>query len=298
MKIKALAPYLGGKRNLAPAIIEMLGPHSVYWEPFCGSMAVLFAKEPCRMETVNDLYGDLINLARIIQDPQTAVMLYDRLYRTLMHEQLFIEAAAKCRRRGYYESVGDPDIQRAYEFFVASWLGRNGMTGCKTYTWTYCARYTPNGGHSGKRWRSVIESIPAWHKRLLQVTILQKDAFDILQKIHDSTGTAIYVDPPYIEKNAEYIHDLDMEKQEELAHLLARFKRARVVVSFYQHPELQRLYSGWYGTEITVSKAIAHQNSRGANKTTAIELLLCNQPIEAVPGQQGLFEVTDDAPQR
>lgn len=162
------------------------------------------------------------------------------------------------------------------------------MTGCKSYNWTYCARYTPNGGHSGKRWRSVIDSIPAWHKRLLQVTILQKDAFDILQKIHDSTGTAIYIDPPYIEKDGEYIHDLNMEKQETLARLLSRFKCAQVVVSFYYHPELQRLYPDWYRMEIKVSKAIAHQNNRGANKKSAVEVLLCNHPIEARIGQKAL----------
>jgi len=63
MKIKAIAPWFGGKRNLAPRIVELLGKHRVYWEPFCGSMAVLMAKLPCVMETVNDLHADLINLA-------------------------------------------------------------------------------------------------------------------------------------------------------------------------------------------------------------------------------------------
>ena len=51
-RIGAILPYFGGKRNLASRIIDFLGPHRVYWEPFCGSMAVLFAKEPVVMETV------------------------------------------------------------------------------------------------------------------------------------------------------------------------------------------------------------------------------------------------------
>ncbi|KKK94504.1 hypothetical protein LCGC14_2682220 [marine sediment metagenome] len=45
-KIKAIAPWFGGKRNLAPKIVDALGDHRVYWEPFCGSMAVLMAKPP------------------------------------------------------------------------------------------------------------------------------------------------------------------------------------------------------------------------------------------------------------
>ena len=186
-KIKAIVPYMGGKRNLAPTIVKMLGKHSVYWEPFCGSMAVLFAKEKCRMETVNDLYGALINLARILQHPQYAYLLYQKLYKTLMHEQFFLEAAQRMKERGcdYKSTQCEWDFQWAYDFFIASWLGRNGLTGVKSYNWTYCARYTPNGGHAAKRWKSAIDSIPAWHRRLLEVTILQKDAYDIIERIYD-----------------------------------------------------------------------------------------------------------------
>lgn len=58
MKITALLPWGGSKRTLAARIIHQLGPHRCYWEPFCGSMAVLLAKELATMETVNDLHGD------------------------------------------------------------------------------------------------------------------------------------------------------------------------------------------------------------------------------------------------
>jgi len=49
-KIKAIAPWFGGKRTMASTIIQELGPHSQYFEPFCGSMAVLFAKPPAQKE--------------------------------------------------------------------------------------------------------------------------------------------------------------------------------------------------------------------------------------------------------
>ena len=45
-KIKAIAPWFGGKRSMAPMIADVLGDHRAYWEPFCGSMAVLFATKP------------------------------------------------------------------------------------------------------------------------------------------------------------------------------------------------------------------------------------------------------------
>lgn len=95
MKIKAIAPWFGGKRTMAPSIVRELGPHTQYFEPFCGSMAVLFAKEPSRQETVNDLHGDLVNLARVLADPTAAVDLYERLQRVLVCESLLEEAQAE-----------------------------------------------------------------------------------------------------------------------------------------------------------------------------------------------------------
>lgn len=45
MKIRAIAPWFGGKRTLAEEIVRELGKHTQYFEPFCGSAAVLFAKD-------------------------------------------------------------------------------------------------------------------------------------------------------------------------------------------------------------------------------------------------------------
>lgn len=278
MKIKAITPWFGGKRNLAPRIVELLGKHRVYWEPFCGSMAVLMVKPPCVMETVNDLHADLINLARVIQDSKLGPQLYRRLRRTLMHEQLFIEAAERCKKRGYHKAVDAPDIERGYDYFICSWLGRNGTIGLKNYNWDYCVRYTANGGNAGKRFQSAISSIPAWRRRLVNVTILQRDAFELLDKIKDAPGTAIYIDPPYLEKGATYIHDFEDSDHERLAKLLKRFTHSRIVVSYYDHPKLEQLYPGWQRYEIKVTKSLVNQNRRDKNNKgkQVVEVLLVN----------------------
>jgi hypothetical protein len=50
-----------------------------------------------------------------------------------------------------------------------------------------------------------------------------------------------------------------------------------VVVSYYDHPELDRLYAGWSKRRIEVSKATAHQGRRGENAAKAMEVLLTNE---------------------
>lgn len=88
MPIKALAPWFGSKRTLAPRIVAELGKHRAYWEPFCGSMAVLLAKPESSHETVNDLHGDLVNLIRVVQCPTRGPALYRRLRRVVLHDAI------------------------------------------------------------------------------------------------------------------------------------------------------------------------------------------------------------------
>jgi len=279
MKIKAIAPWFGGKRNLAARIVETLGPHRAYWEPFCGSMAVLFNKPPCEMETVNDLHGDLINLARVIQDRELGFQLYDKLNRTLYAEQFFRES----RKRWAGKTNGEPDIGRAYDYFVISWMGLNGMSGTHRSNHQFALRWCRGGGQGARRWRSVVESMPTWHERLQNVVIIKKDAFEILGKIKDSKDTAIYCDPPYLKKGAKYIHDFEASDHERLAKMLHRFRNAKIVVSYYEEPELKMLYPAWRQIEFNRVKSLANQNKRGKlSKNTAKEVLLINDTAEGL----------------
>lgn len=277
LKITAIAPWFGSKRTLAPRIVRAIGKHTAYWEPFCGSCAVLFAKPTCPSETVNDFHGDLINLARVLKDELTAQHLYGRLARFVLHEDLFHEAAERWKSRGYQSAGENPDVDRAEEFMICSWFGRNGVAGTSSYNQGFCVRYTANGGHAATRWRSCVESIPAWHERLSGVTILNRDAFAVLAKIEDSPATAIYCDPPYIEKGASYVHDFTDADHQRLADSLARFKRARVVVSYYDHERLAELYPGWTKIDCMMTKALVSQGQRNKGKATqAPEVLLVN----------------------
>ncbi len=278
--ITAIAPWFGSKRNLAPRIVAALGKHSAYWEPFCGSMAVLMAKPESSHETVNDLHGDLINMARIIQCPTRGARLYRRLRRVLMTPEQLDSARAALE-------TTDNKEDRAFWYFLESWLGRNGTSGTSSSTLRpYAVRWTPNGGHGGQRLHSAVRSIPQWRRRMRRVTILCMDAFEVLAKIDDHPDVAIYCDPPYLVKGAKYVHDFAADDHRRLADALARFKRARIVVSYYDHPLLAELYPAdrWSVERIEVSKAMASQGKRdAANDVRAVECLIVNQ-------SRGLFE--------
>jgi DNA adenine methylase len=289
MKITGLAPWFGAKRTLAYEIAKECGPHRTWWEVFCASMSMTLILPPCSMETVCDLHGDIINMARIIRDPKWGAQFYRRLRRTLMHEQFFAECDRVIRqgerdgtsdRLADAESLGEEALERAYRYFVVSWMGRNGTAGTPaSHKGTFCVRYTNKGGHAGRRWSGAVGSIPAWRRRLRDVTILHRDSFGLLERIADERGTVLYCDPPYIEKGATYLHDFTPEQHDRLAGLLRRFHNARVVVSYYDHPRLAELYPGWTIRRLNATKAMAHAGMRdNTGRIDAPEVLLINGP--------------------
>lgn len=280
MKIKAIAPWFGGKRTIAPVIVDLIGGHKEYWEPFCGSMAVLFAKPVCSMETVNDLHGDLINLARVIQDPTLGEQLYDKLSRTLCAERFFRES--KDRWISGVTKPGEMDIDRAYDYFVASWMGLNGVSGTERCNYQFAVRWCGSGGHGAKRWKSVVSSMPAWHQRLRNVLIIERDAFEVVGNIKDGDSTAIYCDPPYLEKSDKYIHDFSESDHQRLATALSRFKKSRVIVSYYDHQELDVLYPDWIKIKVKNTRQSLRNSTRGKKKkptANRTEVLLINHAV-------------------
>ena len=64
---KPIVPWIGGKRRLAKHILPWFEPHTCYVEPFAGAAAMLFAKTPSKVEVLNDINSDLVNLYRVVQ---------------------------------------------------------------------------------------------------------------------------------------------------------------------------------------------------------------------------------------
>jgi DNA adenine methylase len=272
MKLAGLAPYFGAKRDIAPRIVKQFGPHKAYWELFAGSCAVLLQKPTCIMETVCDLHGDLINLARIVASDDWRV-LHERLERTWFVDQLYAESQQRL------ETETDP-MQRAYDYFVTSWQGMSGVAGTKAEKSNFCVRFTLGGGDNATRFKNAVDSIAAWNQRMRRVRILSEDAFDLLDKIPDAEGHLIYADPPYLVKVGKYIHDFSLKDHGRLAEKFRRFKKTRCVISYYAHEILSELYPDWNVLSLDVSKGLVNSQERGEKeKIKAPELLIINGPI-------------------
>lgn len=260
-------------------------PHS-YFEPFCGSAAVFFAMPQCRLEMLSDLHGGVICLARTLADPELGPELFRRAELVLNCEVALRDSIRTLQDSSQGWEPGEKSLEYALAFLVASWQARNGKAGTTDIPQSFALRYTQPGGTAAGRWQSVVASLPEWHQRLRNATIVCRDAFDLIPKIPDEHGVAVYIDPPYVEKSDQYLHDLPSPQTHfDLAVALGRFKKTRVVVSYYDHPMIRDFYLGWRFKAVAMNKGMA-QASKGRGKTgatQAAEVLIVNGPEFETP---------------
>lgn len=317
MTITSIAPWFGSKRSLAEEIVEELGPHDGYFELFAGSCAVLMNKPTTSVETINDMHGDLINLARVLASNWWE-WLYQEAGRMLQCEPLFEEIRQKLNAEPVpVWAHSRANAERALLYVVSSWMGRSGSGGCNPASANRLAvRWTAKGGNSAVRWRAVVQSLPAWHERLHRVSILQRDAFECAEQISNEPGMAVYADPPYLLSTrsngggSRYLHDFDENPIPEdeaerigipehlrqygdharLAVRLWRLDKARVVVSYYEHPALSELYPGWTKRDVARGKNLSLSTIKGSKQTEAPEVLMINGPSLVIGRGKRLFD--------
>ena len=131
--MRSVLHYPGSKKRIASWIIRHMPPHHSYLEPYFGCGAVLFAKQPAPIETVNDLDGEVVNFFRVIRDPERREKLQDRIMYTPYARQAYGEAAR--------EDPEDP-VERAACFAIKSMQGHgfrmNGDCGWKKDVYGLC----------------------------------------------------------------------------------------------------------------------------------------------------------------
>lgn len=291
-RVKSVAPWLGSKGTMAPEIVRLLGPHRMYVEPFAGGCSVLLAKPRSPYEIINDLNGDLVNLLMVMVSPSGRAELVDRLRMTSWCERLFRECqsrlvAAEPVIAQHPCDVALLHVHRAFDAFVVWWMGRGAHAGMPVDRSPPSLRFTPTGGSGAGRFIAAASSVEAFAERLRStVHITDRDAHDLIASVPDRADVALYVDPPYLREGYQYQHAaVDHQR---LAEQLAGFALSRVVVSYYDEPELRGLYpaSRWRRVRRDVTKRSSQAASRG--KPTGdrrVELLLVSRAPVACNAQ-------------
>jgi DNA adenine methylase len=158
--------WYGGKYSHLNWLLPLLPKTAHYCEPFGGSAAVLFNREPSEVETYNDIDGEVANFFRVLRDKKDEL-----IYAIGMTPFSREEFKLAIETKNSDESVSD--VERARRFFVRARQVRTGLAQTASVgRWANCLK-TSRAGMAGavSRWLGSVEGLEFIASRLLRVQI-------------------------------------------------------------------------------------------------------------------------------
>lgn len=259
MKINALAPWAGSKRQFAHIIAELAGKRRMWYEMFAGGVSLIWAQPICDVEMLCDLNDEIITVAHTLQNRPNEVLL---LLRDMSFSRETFDLAVANKTNMHDTASWTANRLAAW------WMGLNGLAGTEEKP-VFGTRKTKTGGSPITRWNSFRESLPEMIERMKHCAFLHRDFRNT--ELPDEKGVVIYADPPYVRKSFRYLKDFSYMDHHLLADKLNKIQRSKVIVSYGDDPLVDKLYKGWQKITLPASNSMAHSLGKTSN---AVEILL------------------------
>lgn len=238
-KVRTILRYPGSKWRIAKQLAELIPPHHSYVEPYFGSGALLFNKEPSDIETVNDLDSDVTNLFKCIQeDPE-------RLARIVMAVPYSREAYERQFDAARQELYRD-NFEKAAGFLTKCWQGYGFRTNGYRVGWKIDVQGRERM-YALWDWYHLPERIIETAERLRMVQVENRSALEVIRRF-DYPNVFMYLDPPYLlstRSKKQYRHEMDDAGHEELLSAILQSK-AKIMISGYESDMYNDRLQGWH----------------------------------------------------
>ena len=248
-KLKSPLKWYGGKTKLVKKLLPLIPQHKTYVEVFAGSAALFFAKQVSPLEVINDLHSGLVNLYRVLRDPQM-FQKFEHLVNLTPYSR---EEFSFCKQT--WRNCPD-EVEKAYRWFVVI-RQSFGAVGRSFGVSVTQGRNGMSSGVSG--YLAAIQRLPEIHQRLRGVQVENNDFRTLIPK-YDRRGTFFYLDPPYVlstRKGKVYDYEMSNQDHEELVEVLLGIK-GKAFLSGYANPIYTRLErEGWKRHDFKANCAIA-----------------------------------------
>lgn len=253
-----VAPWLGGKRNLAKRICAIIDAdeHTTYAEPFVGMGGIFLRrrKQP-KAELINDAQRDVYNLFRILQEHYVAFL--DLLRFQLTTQANFIRLVET-------DPATLTDMQRAARFLYLQRTAFGGKVSGRNFGLSpdRPARFNLT---------TLEAELEALHTRLSGVTVMCLDYSEFIRRI-DRQGAFFYLDPPYWGCEGDYGKTLF--ERADFVRMAFHLKdiRGKFLMSINDVPEIREIFSTFRITPVQTTYTVGKAKARGARD----ELLISN----------------------
>lgn len=258
MPVKPVAPYIGGKRNLAKRLCALIAsvPHETYAEVFVGMGGVFFRRDQQpRAEVINDWSEDVSTLFRVLQHHYVA---FTEMVRFQITSRAGFEKLASI------DPASLTDLQRSARFVYLQRLAFGGKVAGRNFG------VNPAGTarFDVTKLGPMLEAI---HERLSGV-VIERLPWSAFIDRYDRPGTLFYLDPPYFGCEGDYGRDLfDRNQFAQMAEQLRGIK-GRFILSLNDHPEVRRIFAEFQFRDEQVRYSVGGM----ANSKMAGEVIITN----------------------
>ena len=256
--VKPLAPYIGGKRQLAKRLVGLINSieHTAYAEAFVGMGGVFLRRDRRpKCEVINDWSEDVSTFFRVIQHHYVAFL--DMLRWQVTSRAGFEKLLA-------LEPRSLTDLQRSARFLYLQRLAFGGKVTGQNFG-------VVTDGPARFDVTKLGPMIEAVHERLAGVVIERLPWSDFIAR-YDRPGTLFYLDPPYFGNEGDYGRALFDRAQFELMAEQLRGIRGRFILSLNDHTDVRRIFAGFDFREEGLTYSVA-----GCGKAKAVgELIISN----------------------
>lgn len=247
--VRPVAPYIGGKRNLAKRLTAMIEavPHTIYAEPFVG-MGGVFLRRTARpkAEVINDWSREVSNFYRILQVHYVA-------FQDMLKWQITSRAEFERLRQVDPETL--TDLQRAARFLYLQRTVFGGLVNGGSFGVApgYPGRFDVT---------KVAPMLEDLHERLAGV-IIERLPWQKFLARYDRPDTLFYLDPPYYGCETDYGPDLfRREEFEEMARMLEQLQ-GRFILSLNDMPETREIFAAFERVPVSLAYQVSGKPTEG-----------------------------------
>lgn len=250
--VRPIAPYIGGKRNLARRLCALIEatPHTTYAEAFVGMGGVFFRRRSRpKCELINDWSGDVANLFRCMRAHPGALV---DLIALQLHSRAEFDRAER------EDPTALTDLQRAARFVYLQKTAFGGKVNGRNFGVSV-------GRPAGFRAGAVGDDLLAAAKRLEGVTIEQLGWSEFIAR-YDRPDVLFYLDPPYFGCEDDY-GDGMFGRQEfgAMAEQLGRLK-GRFILSLNDRPQVRDIFAGFQVETVGTHYGLAGRGAQAASE--------------------------------
>lgn len=243
MTLRPFFCRVGSKTSLKSIILPYFPTeYTTYVEPFVGSGAIFWAKEPSEHEIINDLDTDLIKGYKLLKT---------------LKERQFPSAStfnSEANFNKFFDTAPNTKVNVLIKLVLKF---------CNTFGNTGKGKIWDRGNPITK-----LNKIDEYQERLKDVKIYNKSYEKMLEQF-DSPNTFFYLDPPY--ENSKGLYTEHSMNYEDMRSLLDKVK-GKWLLSINDSPEIRRIFKGYYFKAVTLKA----RSQKGVGALPRKELIIAN----------------------